>query len=498
MIDYTNRLFAVVIVTFPIIEYITSVYYILNMRFYRPYLFYWGVLTLMLPTLAFIRYLSLDKEYPRVWYKWMNAFRWLKSHRGLPKAFGRPCTCFGTISFDGCVPGRDIYHNTLSVFSIIVLGPTWVILISLQILSWIPLVLILAMNFILLSLWFFVGVFLFQMKCFTSGSIWNGWLLIWTHGKNLKSSINFDVYFLQEALFSEYIFHTFPQLGFLAYNLYKEGGINASPIGLVNFVITSIMFVYGSYRFWVLYLCLSKDFYRVPFGPSWLVDSLYFEEELIREEQEEHMIGHEARLARRNVFTQSNPMYSFQQRQQYALVRHKIQSETNALIMSSEPGGAWDIVLKAKILLEQKSEFRELNKLESILHKFGATDSDSICKLRPQQIDRICTLIPDELVQSFDSLIPPEEIHDFVSKDIELDSDNKDSGSIELHETKIGEFVGTDNGLHGRAEIHEEKNIDNTGCDGADHSRSNDKDYNTDNHVDGDPSGNDERKGNIV
>ena len=137
--------------------------------------------------------------------------------------------------------------------------------------------------------------------------------------KNLRSSIDFDVYFLQEAFFSEYIFHTLPQLGFIAYNLSKEGGIHASLIGLINFGITCAMFVYGSYRFWVLYFCFRKDFYRVPFGPSCLMDNFYFDEEHIREEQEEHMIGHAARLSMKNNFTQSNPMHSFQQQQKRAL-----------------------------------------------------------------------------------------------------------------------------------------------------------------------------------
>merc|ERR1711871_1538159 len=132
--------------------------------------------------------------------------------------------------------------------------------------------------------------------------IWNGWLLVWTHGKNLKSSIDFDVYFLQEAFFSEYVFHTLPQLGFIAYNISKEGGIHASLIGLVNFGITCVMFIYGSYRIWILYFCFRKDFYRVPFWPAWLIDNFYFDEESIREENEEHMMGHTARQAMKNIF----------------------------------------------------------------------------------------------------------------------------------------------------------------------------------------------------
>ena len=291
------------------------------------------------------------------------------------------------------------------------------------------------------------------MKCFASGSIWNGWLGVWTHGKNLKSTINLDVYFLQEAFFSEYIFHTLPQLGFLSYNLSREGGIHASPVGLISFGITCIMFIYGSYRIWILYFCLKKDFYRVPFGPAWLVDSVYIEEELAREEQEEHMVGHEARLAARNVFMQSNPMHSAQQRQKRADKRKKTLHDANAMILSSEPQNVWDVILKSKLLLEQKSEFRELNKLETILRELSATDSEGVCKLNPHEINCISTLIPDELVHHFDSLIPPLEIRDDDNK---TDGDGMKptghvddggggyDGDIELHEIESAALLEGD------------------------------------------------------
>ena len=396
-----NRCFATILIAFPVIEYTTGVFYVLECRFYTLYLFVWGVLTIFLPALSFVRYLTVSRGYPRLWHSWMSTLLWLGIDGGLPVIKGHTFSCFGLLLIDALVPGRNFYHHLNSVVGCLFLPPIWGVLCVVQLFSAVVLFACLVLSAIFIACWFLIGIYFFQMKSFVSGKIWNFWLLIWTNDKRMEAKLNLDIAFLQEASFSEYVFHTMPQLCFQVYNFHKLGRV--SKLGGVSLGVTIVMALYGTYRVVYLYCFRKIPFYTVPLVPSCLGRRYYFEEEAVQEEYEEHMLGHESRIARRDIFVEMNPMISsnandgseFQEK-----------DAINPLSICIDQEGLWGIIIQSKLVLEQRSEFRLLGKLNSMLKRLSISSNEDFHRLNSMEINQLSTIIPDELIESFDRFCP--------------------------------------------------------------------------------------------
>jgi hypothetical protein len=105
-------------------------------------------------------------------------------------------------------------------------------------------------------MWFIVGIYLFQSKVICIGSIWNYWLGHWIGDERfnelnlLQPDSHIDFAILNESLFSEFLFETFPQLLLQIINTSLVGGTNFAfifSVALSGYNTLNGIYKYGYY-----------------------------------------------------------------------------------------------------------------------------------------------------------------------------------------------------------------------------------------------------------
>ena len=248
----------------PALDLLSDIQYIVTTPFYRPWVFYFCVAFVFLPSLSLVA-LLLEKGAPCCLFKLY------------PGEYEADLRCLKSIwsgNFQDIELGR-LFTATLLLFWI--LGAT---------LLWSPV--------------FAIGAFLYQTKVIAIKRVWDFWVYFWTLETNYKmEDFDIDTKILNESLFSELCFETLPQIALQFYNSTITG--NRNSIEYFSLTLSFVVTVNGLYTFGYYYFYEGKTMAQIPTKTAILVFLQYELETNDQIEKRKDLVSYLRRLKHRGV-----------------------------------------------------------------------------------------------------------------------------------------------------------------------------------------------------
>jgi hypothetical protein len=200
-----HRLAISLILSFPSIDIVTDILYLLHTTFYNVYLFGACVIFLIASSFAFIYILFKEKLYPRLHgYDWFRWCWWIGVSNGYPTVNG----VIKVTSFSS--------HDSLPKFFYLLL--CWLGFVSIQCIIAIPLLVLIVIHCPFYIFWLMVGALLFQMKIVAVVPVMNFWIYVWSDNESAKLQITennkkaFNAKYYNVSSANSLVLETFPQL----------------------------------------------------------------------------------------------------------------------------------------------------------------------------------------------------------------------------------------------------------------------------------------------
>ena len=251
-----NKFTMLILGTFPLLDILSDMIYILSVKFWNFELFLCAVIFFVIPSSMFVRMLVRIKAYPRM-IKFVGVeiigdqYIWLSVSRdGSPLINGER----STLSFEE----HDGMDKVLWYWSF------WLVLIALQVIFLIVCSLWYLVQATLLIVWLFAGLVLYQTKMLAIGKVWNSWFSTWTQSNDLDKEISLDASVLNESMFHEFMLETVPQIAIQSLNNLLIYNGNYPIISQFSLAMSLVIAINGIYRYGYYLLWRGIKFDEIP------------------------------------------------------------------------------------------------------------------------------------------------------------------------------------------------------------------------------------------
>lgn len=260
----SNRISAVIIMLFPLMDVNSDLLYSLVEKFYSTKLFYLTILFYIIPNLTFLYRIYELRARPYFISSYFLIF--LKDFIWIAIEDSHPTFHKKTILWN--YPQHD------DLFKVVFYIVKWIFVIALQIISIILMIIIVILSLPLQIFWLFLGIVLFQSKVIAVNSIWNEWFYIWSGDITIseKKVNEIDFKLLHQSKLLEFTIESAPQLIIQTINNFHFEELGTVAIFSSSFSV--FMICNGIYKYLYYMLILKINIEDIPVNTT---ISAYFE-----------------------------------------------------------------------------------------------------------------------------------------------------------------------------------------------------------------------------